>query len=500
MFDLLSHPLVMVFLGFIVASIIGLIVHTIRLKQILAYKNQYHLMQMDNLNQTFETLKHEDAKNKQHITDLEQKQEILHSSLTQESHLRIAFEERAKHTKSLEEKVEQLNFALQQSNQKKTQLETELVKEREYIAQQIETFRKAEEQLKETFKNLSLSALDANNQSFLALAKNTFSQMHETAKTDLTTRQTSIHEMLVPVKEALSKVDVKLNVLENARIGAYEVLKQQVQDMKQTHEQLQKETGNLVKALKAPSVRGQWGEMQLKRVVEMAGMIERCDFSQQVHTQTNDGVLRPDMVIHLPGGKKIIVDAKAPLSAYLDSLEEADDQIRQDKLRLHARQVREHIRLLSQRAYWDQFPESPEFVVMFLPGETFFAAALEKDPSLIEAGVQQRVILATPTTLIALLRAVGYGWHNQAIAENAREISNIGKELYKRIRDMNDHLHKLGRSLNQATETYNKTVGTFETRVLVSARKLHALDHSDSKGEIETIEPLTSVTRTLQAS
>lgn len=498
------HPVFMIAAGLIPGLIIGLIIHSIRLKQILADKNQYFQLQQEALMQTLNAAKEQAVEYKNQLMGASQKAVDYERQLKEESNLRYLYEERARQASGqlahLEGKHTQQQQDLHQVTQKHTQLQTELEKEREHIAQKLASFKQMEEQFKETFKSLSLSALDANNQSFLNLAKNTLNQIQEKAQVDLTTRQTSIQAMLTPVKEALTKVDDKLSVLENARVGAYEVLKQQVNDMKSTHEMLQKETGNLVRALKAPNVRGQWGEMQLKRVVEMAGMLERCDFSQQVHVNSEDGILRPDMVVHLPGGKKIIVDAKAPLSAYLEALEEVDETVRQDRLKDHARQVRDHIKVLSQRSYWDQFEDSPEFVIMFLPGETFFSAALEKDPSLIEVGVQQRVILATPTTLIALLRAVAYGWHNQAIAENAKEISTIGKELYKRIRDMNEHLTRLGRAINQATDTYNKTIGSFETRVLVSARKLQALDHSDGKGEIEDIAPLTSIPRTLQAS
>jgi DNA recombination protein RmuC len=270
-----------------------------------------------------------------------------------------------------------------------------------------------------------------------------------------------------------------------------------VTDLLLSQKELRSETANLVKALRTPNARGQWGEMQLRRVVEMAGMISHCDFIEQA--QGDEGRLRPDMVINLPGGRKIIVDAKTPLSAYLESIEAVDDNQRRAFLDDHARQVRTHIRNLSQRAYWEQFQPTPDFVVMFLPGEAFFSAALEKDPSLIEAGVQERVILATPTTLIALLRAVSFGWRQENIAENARAISELGRELYKRLGDMNESLSRLGRHVKQVVDSYNQTVGTVELRVLVSARKLNQLDPSLDPKAIEPLNPLDSIPRSVQS-
>jgi DNA recombination protein RmuC len=363
----------------------------------------------------------------------------------------------------------------------------------------MQLLNQAQSKLTDTFKALSAEALTSNNQSFLTLAQTALTQFQESAKVDLTARQQAIAELLSPVQKALTSVDEKIKELEKVRVGAYEVIKQQVTDLISTQKELRFETANLVKALRAPSVRGQWGEMQLRRVVEMAGMIAHCDFTEQVSVEGEEGRLRPDMVVNLPGGKKIVVDAKAPLAAYLESLEMDDEKMRDEKLVEHARQVRSHIRNLSQRAYWEQFQPTPEFVVLFLPGETFFSAALEKDPSLIEVGVKERVILATPTTLIALLRAVSYGWRQESIAENAKAISDLGQELYKRLMDMGEHMSRLGRNLNQAVNTYNQTVGTLEHRVLVSARKFKSLDVTVGTEDLEEIKPLDVVSRELQA-
>ena len=267
----------------------------------------------------------------------------------------------------------------------------------------------------------------------------------------------------------------------------------------ETQNHLKDETANLVKALRAPSVRGRWGEIQLKRVVEMAGMVDHCDFYEQQTVDSDDGKLRPDLLIRLPGEKSIIVDAKAPLSAYLESVEVKTEEARAEQLKKHAAQIRTHMNQLSRKSYWDQFQSAPEFVVLFLPGETFFSAALEQDPALIEAGVDQKVILATPTTLIALLRAVAYGWRQESLAKNAKVISELGQELYKRISSMSGKISKVGKGLESAIRSYNETVGTFESRVLVSARKFEELEAAPSGVEIEEVHQVEAVPRKIQS-
>lgn len=282
-------------------------------------------------------------------------------------------------------------------------------------------------------------------------------------------------------------------------MSAYAVLKHQIGELLSSQKQLKTETSHLVNALRAPSVRGRWGEMQLRRVVEMAGMVNYCDFEEQVSSSVSDGKLRPDLIINLPGGKKIIVDAKAPLAAYLEALEARDEDTRHEKLKDHARHVRSHIRALAKRSYYEQFQPAPEFVVLFLPGETFFSAALEQDPSLIEAGVEERIILATPTTLIALLRAVAYGWRHEQLTQNAQEISILGRELHKRLSDMADHFIRLGRNLGGAVQSYNQAMGSLEHRVLSSARKFKELGSVSEAAEIAALDPLDHIPRELQA-
>ncbi|MBT4879386.1 MAG: DNA recombination protein RmuC [Alphaproteobacteria bacterium] len=360
-------------------------------------------------------------------------------------------------------------------------------------------FQENQKHLSDTFRALSADALQKNNQSFMDLAKTTLEKFQTQAQSDLKLRQNSISEMMTPMKESLKNVDTKIQDLEKARVGAYAGLKQQVHDLLLSQKELRSETSNLVKALRTPHVRGRWGEMQLRRVVEMAGMQAHCDFVEQVTVHDEDKRLRPDMVVNMPGGKKIIIDAKAPLSAYLEAIEADDDGVRLQAMKNHVRQIRTHITALSSRAYWDQFEESPEFVVLFLPGEPFFSAALEQDPTLIEVGVEQRVIIATPTTLISLLRAASYGWRQERLEDNAREISELGKELYKRLSDMGNHMGRLGRSLGGAVESYNQTVGTMERRVLVSARKFKDLGATAESNSIDDIPTLTNTPRTLEA-
>jgi DNA recombination protein RmuC len=348
------------------------------------------------------------------------------------------------------------------------------------------------------FKALSADALARNNEAFLSLAKSSLAQTQEAARGDLERRQQSIAEVVAPVRTSLERMDRTIQELERSRAGAYAALGEQVRSLIETQQQLRSETGKLVTALRTPHVRGQWGEMQLRRVVEMAGMLDYCDFATQSSVTSDDGRLRPDLLVRLPGGKTIVVDAKTPLAAYLDSLEASDEETRRARLADHARQVRGHMAALGRKSYWERFDHAPEFAVLFLPGECFFSAALESDHSLIESGVEQNIILATPTTLIALLRAVAYGWRQERLAENAAEISALGKELFKRLSDMGEHWNKVGKSLERAVEAYNSAVGSMETRVMVSARRFTDLQAAPHGAEISELEPVAKAVRTLR--
>ena len=358
----------------------------------------------------------------------------------------------------------------------------------------------AKQALENSFKSLSAEALKSNNAAFLDLAKASLGEFQQVAKGDLEKRQQAIDALVGPVKASLDKVDEKIGALERAREHAYGEIRQQFTQMGETQALLRQETSNLVKALRQPHVRGRWGEVQLRRVVEMAGMLKHCDFFEQESAQTDEGrTVRPDLVVRLPGGRQIVVDSKAPINAYLDAHEAPDEEGRRAKMQEHAQLVRSHLQALSKKGYWEQFQPTPEMVVMFMPGEAFYSAALEADPGLIETALSQNVVIASPENLIALLRAVSYGWRQVSIEENARAISQLGQELYGRLTTMVKHIARIGASLDGAKDAYNDAIGSLESRVLVSALRFKELGATSQEAEIIELRAVEGGVRRLQS-
>lgn len=390
----------------------------------------------------------------------------------------------SRQNRDLEVQRERLQTRLSATESELTQAQQTIIRyQSEAQAEQIAVQEKerllesAKSQLSESFKALSASALAQNNQDFLKLAQTISNQQQVQTQQQLGQGQKRIEETMEPVSTALLQFNERMTQIEQERSASTASLNQQLKQLAQSHQQLSQSTHSLVQALRAPQVRGQWGELQLRRSVEMAGMLNYCDFSEQANVEDANGLRqRPDMVIHLPNERSIIVDAKVPLAAYLDALQSNEAAIQSDRMQAHARQLREHVKALSTKAYWNQFESSPEFVVLFIPSESIFSAALEQAPDLIELGVANQVIIATPTTLIALLKAIAYGWQQAAVAREAKEISRLGKELHERIAVVVDHFNKLGKSLDQSVAHFNGTARSLQSRLTVTAKKFEALD------------------------
>lgn len=357
-------------------------------------------------------------------------------------------------------------------------------------------FEAARSQLTSAFSELANQSLRSNSETFLRLAEQNLGTQQERAKRDLSDREQAIEALVKPIRDALQASQQQINALEKARSEAYGGIKSQLESMQLSQQSLAQETQNLVKALRRPEVRGRWGEITLRRLVELAGMVEHCDFQEQVHNVGPDQVIRPDMIVRMPDERELVVDVKTPLDAYLEAVEAKDDSQRKLGLQRHARNVREHIRSLASKAYWAQFSKSPEFVILFIPGDQFLSAALNEDPDLIEYSLSQQIILATPTSFVALLKAVAYGWRQLALADNAQEIRKLAEDLYGRLSTFVTHLNRVGRQLASSVEHYNRAVGSLERNVLPGARKFTELGIQPKK-EIEKVETLDPVPRQL---
>lgn len=390
------------------------------------------------------------------------------------------------------------------ARESRLRIETEVLRARlksdeALAAERNQALERARDQLKAAFSELSRESLQSNNTMFLTMARERLAEQQTAAAHTLEQRQTAIESIVAPIREALAKSEAQMQALERSRIDAFATIKSQMEAMASGQSLLSRETRNLVTALRRPDVRGQWGEMTLRRVVELSGMTEHVDFSEQAHQVTESGAIRPDMIVHMPERRDIVVDVKTPLEAYLSAAEATDDEERRTHLRRHAQLVGARVRELSTKQYWSQFEHSPDFVVLFLPGDQFLSAALQENPGLIDEALRQNVMLATPTSLAALLKAVAYGWKQSVLADNAAEVRKLGEDLYKRLSVFAEHLSRLGKSLGASVESFNKAVGSLEQQIMPAARRFPELGLRVSR-DLEAIEPVASLARTPRAA
>ena len=420
------------------------------------------------------------------VTDLEKRASGAEARIEE---LRQQIEQR-------DSEINQIRNELGTEKQLKVEAHTRLEESQKNLDEQKSLLEAMKTEMTDTFNALSSAALKSSSEDFLRLASEHLGKVVVETKGKLGEHQAAIDGLIKPLHEALKRYEEQVRLIEESRHKAYGSLEEQLRALASTHEQLQKETSNLVSALKKPQVRGRWGEITLRRVAELSGMSVHCDFTEQISVETESGRLRPDMIVHLPMEREIVVDAKVSLDAYLDALSASTDDERKAKMDKHAQQVRAHMNRLGSKEYWSQFKQSPEFVVLFIPGESFLSSALDVDSTLIEDGIQKRVIIASPTTFIALLRAIAYGWRQEQITKNAQEISILGKELYERIHTLVKHFVDVGSAIGKAMDSYNKVIGSMELRVLPSVRKFKELGVTGAE-EIPVLEQIDKTPRSL---
>jgi DNA recombination protein RmuC len=446
---------------------------------------------------TISDLRSKQAESRSELEAKNQDVSGLQQQLRAEGEQKAAAQAELKQTRALLEELASVRDRLSTESQLRVAAETKLKETEVNLQEQRKLLEEATARLSDTFGSLSAEALKSNNKAFLDLAKTTFDAIQTQASGDIESRKNAIDGLVAPLKEALDRYEKQILEMENSRQSAYGSLNEQLKALTGTSVQLQKETGSLVTALRAPQVRGRWGEMTLRRTAELAGMSTHCDFVEQETMTTDEGKQqRPDMIVNLPGGRRIVIDAKVPLQAFLDAASATNEDERHIQLTRHAQLVRSHMNQLASRAYSEQLGFSPEVVVLFLPGESFFAAALEEDRDLIDDAMERKVILSTPTTLIALLKSIAYGWRQEQMAENAQAISELGKQLYDRILTFVGHFESLGGALGRAVDSYNKATGSLESRVLPSARRFKELGAATGE-EIVEIEPVDESPRAL---
>ena len=386
---------------------------------------------------------------------------------------------------------------IQRLREDNTQLSTTLELERKMAEEKLEAMSEDRQALSHAFSALSSQALKENNEAFLKLAQENLKQYQNQANTELDKKEKAIEHLIKPIHQALEKTEQQIRAMEKERQEAYGSLHKHLEHMAATQATLQNETRNLVQALRRPEVRGQWGELTLKRLAELAGMVEHCDFYEQENIDTESGRQRPDMIVRMPDGRMIVVDVKTPLDAYLNAIEAPDDKTREQEMVRHARNVKNRVNELANKAYWSQFKKSPDFVVLFIPGDQFLSAALDHERNLIEDALTKHVVLATPTSLVALLRAVAYGWRQEQLAENAEKIREVGEDLYQRLAIFTGHLQKIGKNLDNSVKAYNSAVGSFDSRILPGAQKFKEMGISEKK-VIEDIQQIETGLRAIQ--